>query len=209
MTNSPSFFIRFTSIGNLPEDTEEEKLIKRFLIQMAVFMSMGGFLWGTISLVFGLFFPMTIHYGYTFLSAINLSLFYKYKNFSLARTFLVFISLILPFLFQWSLGGFISSGGVQLWALLSLVGSISFQSIRSSSYWLLAYLFFSLVSYFIDDDVAIFKVNTPDHISVLFLSLNYIVISAIVTGLVLFFVYSRDVATNKLKKFTEQLEEIK
>ena len=208
MTNSPSFFIRFTSIGNLPEDTEEEKLSKRFLILMAVFMSMGGILWGTISLVFGLFFPMTIPYGYTILSAINLSLFYKHKNFSVARTFQVFISLILPFLFQWSLGGFISSGGVQLWALLSLVGSISFQSIRSSSYWLLAYLFFSLVSYFIDDDVAIFKVNTPDHISVLFLSLNYIVISAIVTGLVLFFVYSRDVATNKLKKFTEQLEEI-
>ena len=133
MTNSPSFFIRFTSIGNLPEDKEEEKLSKRFLILMAVLMSMGGILWGGICLVLGLYFPMAIPFSYTILSAINLTFFYIFKNFPVARTFQVFISLILPFLFQWSLGGFISSGGVQLWSLLALMGSISFQSIRNSS----------------------------------------------------------------------------
>ncbi len=208
MNAPPSLFIRFTSIGNLPADTEEEKLSKRFLILMAVFMSMGGILWGSICLFFDLFFPMTIPFSYTFLSAINLYLFNLFKNFPLTRTFQVFISLILPFLFQWSLGGFITSGGVQLWALLALVGSISFQSVRNSSYWLVAYLFFSIISYFINDDVSIYKINTPEQISALFFSINYGVISAIVTALVLFFVYSRDVATEKLKKFTEQLEEI-
>ena len=208
MSSLTEFFNFFTTIGNLPQDTDEEKLSKKFLILLAVFMSMGGILWGTICFIYDLFIPMMIPYSYTIVSTINLYFFYLFKKFPFTRTIQVFISLLLPFLFQWSLGGFIPSGGVQLWALLALVGSISFQSIYQSLYWLLAYVAFSTISFIINNDIPQYEALISEKVSVLFFSINFTVISAIVTGLVLFFVHGRDVAVNSLKKLTEKLEDI-
>ncbi len=92
-------FNKITSLENLPDDSEENKLNKKFLILMAIFMSFGGILWGSICLVYGLHIPMLIPYSYTVVSFINISLFSIFKKFQITRTIQVFISLFLPFLF--------------------------------------------------------------------------------------------------------------
>lgn len=208
MNQSKDLFTRLTSIGYLPEDSDELKLSKKFLVLLGIFMGGGGILWGTICLLYSLYTPMLIPYSYTVITIFNLYFFYLFKKFSITRTIQVFISLLLPFLFQWSLGGFIPSGGVQLWALLALVGSISFQSIRHSLGWLMAYVGFSTVSFIINNDMPQYEELVSTRVSVLFFSINFTVISAIVTGLVLFFVHGRDIAVGNLKRLTEKLEEI-
>ena len=58
-----------------------------------------------------------------------------------ARAVQVAISLLLPFLTQWSLGGFVASGGIMLWALLALTAAMSFGGLRIAVVWLGLFVF--------------------------------------------------------------------
>lgn len=199
---------RLASVGNLPEDSEETKLHKRFLIYMALLMSGGGLLWGTICVVFGVYFPATIPYGYTLITVFNLLFFSATKRFRAVRFVQVLMSLLLPFLFQWSLGGFVVSGAVMLWALVALVGSVSFQSVRLAARWLLAYVVLTIVSGLIDSHLSFLRILVPSHVTVLFFVINIVAMSSIVAGLMLYFVNQRDLANGKLLRLKEELEVI-
>lgn len=171
-------------------------------------MSGGGILWGSITGYFGYYWQSIIPLGYTFLTILNLSFFKFTKKFEVVRFFQVLISLLLPFFFQWSLGGFAVTGSVMLWALLSLVGSITFQSTRLASNWLIAYILFTILSGFLDSIVFEYGIKTIPEVITFFFVINIIVISGIVVGLMLYFVNSRDQANQKLIHLTDQLEEI-
>jgi len=195
-------------LGISPLDNESTKLNKRFLTYMALFMSGGGILWGVMCLHFGIFVQAIIPLSYTFLTGINLTYFYFTKKFGVVRVVQVLMSLLLPFMFQISLGGFIESGGVMLWAFLALVGSMTFQNLKQSAFWMGIYLSLTfLVSYF-DSDFQVFSVHAPRQVQTLFLSINLAVISSIVFGLLVYFVNSRNVANSKLLQINRRLEDI-
>ena len=123
---------RYAAIGDRPTDTDEEKLQHRFLIATGSAMSCGGMLWGALLLAFGMPEPSVIPFGYAALTAVNFTVLAITKRFGLTRTFQVLISLLLPFLLQWWLGGFAGSGGVMVWAMLAFVASLSFSDPRAS-----------------------------------------------------------------------------
>lgn len=175
---------------------------------MGSLMSMGGLLWGSIAFYFGLYAEGMIPYGYTILTILNFIYFAARKNFRIVRFNQVLISLILPFLFQWVLGGFSATGGMMLWSLLALVGSITFQSTRMASQWLIAYVILTLVSGFIDPYVSNLAINKSPGLISAFFVINIIVISSIVVGLVLYFVNSRDEANRVLTDLKNNLEEV-
>ena len=138
------------NIGNQKTDTEKEKLRHGFLVYMGLLMSGGGILWGSICVYFELWLPSVIPFGYTVLTGANFIYFYVSKNFKFVRFIQVLISLLLPFVFQWCLGGFIPSGAVMLWSMLALLGSLTFQDAKLSMRWLITYLLFTISSGFID-----------------------------------------------------------
>ena len=133
-------------IGDRPDDPHNVMLMHHFLVSMGVFMSFGGLIWGSMSLAFGLTLQSLIPYSYVLLTIINFLFFERFKNFQLARSFQVLISLLLPFFFQWSLGGFIVSGAVMLWAMLALAAAFTFQSAWLNVRWLVAFLALTVVS---------------------------------------------------------------
>ena len=141
-------------IGDRPDDPENVLLMHHFLVAMGVFMSVGGLIWGSISLTFGLVPQSVIPFSYTLLTVINFYYFRRSKNFHLARFFQVLISLLLPFMFQWSLGGFVVSGAVMLWAMLALAASFTFQSAWLNVRWLAAFLALTVVSGIIEPYMA-------------------------------------------------------
>lgn len=203
-----SWLDRYASIGNVETDTAEQKLHKMFLIYMGTLMSGGGILWGSIASYFGLYVQSLIPFGYTAMTILNFLYFSMSKNFPAVRFFQVLISLILPFAFQWSLGGFAVTGAMMLWSLLALVGSITFQSTRLASQWLIAYIALTLVSGAIDPYVRHFAIEASPTVISSFFVINIIVISSIVVGLVLFFVSSRDEANRVLTALKNNLEEV-
>jgi two-component system, chemotaxis family, sensor kinase CheA len=178
------------NIGVLPEDPPGLRLQKRFLVYLGLSMSMGGILWGSLSLYFGLIIPAAIPYSYVVITFINLVVFAIARNFALARFVQILISLLLPFLFQFSLGGFAETGGIMLWALISLVGAFTFEKLGNTLYWLALYVVLTvLLGVYEKNSLALLQVSR--EMSTAFFVINITVISVIVSGLSYYFLKSR------------------
>jgi hypothetical protein len=199
-------FERIGTLGHKEDDREELRIQKGFLVYLAIFMSVGGLVWGTISLSYGLIFQSIFPYSYVIISFFNLLYFNYSKNIRPVRFIQVLISLSLPFLFQWSLGGFSSSGVIMLWAILALIASLSFQSIKTSVAWLYVYLFLTLASAFFDNELKAFKPEILPDNSIIFVVINLTLISSIVFGLVVFFVKKYKDAEKNLEKERDNLK---
>ena len=171
-------------------------------------MSFGGVVWGSITFYYQLVIPSIIPFGYTVFTFFNFMYFYFSKNFSRVRFFQVLTSLLLPFAFQWSVGGFIPSGAVMLWAMVALAASLTFQGSTLSIKWLLAYLIFTIFSGVIDGVVNEFGIMVSRRITTLFLVVNIVIVSAIVFGLNIYFLAKREELKVRLAEMTALLKKM-
>ncbi len=194
-------------IGNRANDSVELKKQKTFLVAMALLMSGGGILWGSIAFAYDYYLQGMIPYGYTIVTLLNLTLFYFTKKFKVVRFIQILFSLLLPFLFQWSLGGFKYSGAMMLWAMLALVGSMTFENIQSAYKWLIAYLVFTILSGIIDMELKEWAINRSDSINSLFFVINVVAVSSAVFGLVFYFKKESEDSNEALKKQKKQVED--
>ena len=174
-------FNKLINIGVEPNDGAASTGMKRLLVYLALMMSFGGIVWGGICSYFDIIIPSLIPYGYVALSICNLIFFGISKNYKASRFIQVFISLLLPFLFQWALGGFTESGSVMLWANLALVGSLALHKGRNAYWWLAFYTLLTVVSLLIDSKVYELRPLMLDNANTAVLtSLNTILVSAII-----------------------------
>lgn len=198
--------VRLGSLADRPSDSAEERLKHSFLIYAGALMSCGGLLWGSLTLIFGLALQSTIPFGYIVITVINFAVLARSKNFELARRIQVFISMLLPFAFQWGLGGFRPSGAVMLWSLLALVGSLSFDDTRSHFRTLATFLCLTLISAVIDTRLPVPESMQGHGSSALFFGINVCTISSIVYVLTLFFARGRKQALEQLASKNDELE---
>jgi tRNA A-37 threonylcarbamoyl transferase component Bud32 len=179
---------RLGSIGDRPEDMPALRLQHRLLVFMGLLMACGAAVWSGLSFGFGLILPGTIPIGYIVVTLLNFGWFALSKRFERARAIQILISVLLPFFFQWSVGGFHASGGVMLWALVAVVGSLTFTTSREMLKWLFVYSMLVVISGMIDADVrARFPVLVPDQVRILFYVVNFVMISVIVLWLIFYF----------------------
>jgi len=203
MTKIPAFI---SSIGINPRDKEDTVLQKRFLVYQALLMSMGGIIWGTLAFTFNREWQSSVPFGYVLLTVLNLIFFHVSGNFKVAKTIQTVISLLLPFLFQWFLGGFVASGVVMLWALLSLAASVTYQSNRTVALWLVLFILLAVFSGIFDKRFFDWvKPNDAIPYSIFFMVLNIVAISAIVLWLFNFMVRGKNEALQKLQEAEMQL----
>lgn len=199
------FLTTISLIGVVERDSIELRLQKQFLVFLAMFMSIGGIIWGSISYGFGLYAQGMIPYSYTIISIFNLIYFYKAKKFDIVKNIQTFISLLLPFFFQWSLGGFASSGTIMFWAILALLASITFQSKTASFVWLTCFLLLTLISGVFDEQIQQLKPAILPDSSTLFLVINMMVIPTIVFGLMLYVVKKQEMTQRVLYEKQEEI----
>ena len=79
-------------------------------------------------------------------AALNLGLVLRTAGLGPARRVQVGIGIVLPFLFQWAMGGIVASGGGMLWAMLAMVGALTFDDLRRGTWWLVAFVVFTVIS---------------------------------------------------------------
>ena len=70
----------------------------------------------------GIKYSATVPLLYLAVSAASLIYYLWNRNFELFRFAQVSLFLFVPFIMQWSIGSYVSSSGVMLWALLAPVG---------------------------------------------------------------------------------------
>lgn len=193
-----------SSIADTQENTKEERLQHSFLIYMGVLMSIGGVAWGTISFLSGMQAESSIPYAYALITLMNFFYLYHSKNFKVAQSIQILISLLLPFLFQFVLGGFFASGGVIWWSILSILAGFAFQNRQTTFKWFLLYLVLVIMSAVLDGRVIEVDKEIPRHLSLVFFGLNITLISIIIYTLFYYFADSE----SKNRHFLE-LSELK
>lgn len=198
---------RIGAIADRPGDDDETKLKHRILVFAGVLMSGGGLLWGTITFVFGLYWESSVPFAYVVLTAINFLILWRTKSFPAARFFQVAISLLLPFAFQWVLGGFVTSGAMMIWAMLCLLGSLTFEEAKSTFQWLGMFILLTIASGILEPHLVPPEAIREAWLSTLFWMMNLIVVTSVVFGLTLFFVRQRKVAIDELAVRNRQIAE--
>jgi class 3 adenylate cyclase len=101
---------------------------------------------------------------------------------------------LLPFLLQWTLGGYVASSAVSLWGLVAAVGTLFFFTTAESIPWFGLFVGLTVFSGLIDPVVAANPAPIPDPIRTAFFVLNVTGVSLTVYVLLQYAVRARDAA---------------
>ena len=174
-------------------DSEQDKLRKSLLIFASALMGAGSFLWLAIYWTMGIKFSSTVPFVYILATAISLAIYLWTLNFDVFRLIQLSLFLFVPFVMQWSIGSYINSSGVMLWALLAPIGAILVYSARESIPWFIAYIVMTLVSGVFDYYLT---VEPPGNVSMqsiaVFFALNFAAVSFIIYLLISYFMRESD-----------------
>jgi guanylate cyclase len=119
----------------------------------------------------GLHLSAAIPFAYQIASVISLVVFATTKRYLLFRRSQLSFGLVLPFLLQLSLGGFVSSSGVVLWSFMAPLGALLFSGRRSGTRWFVAFLAVIVASAVLDP-LLTNEADIPAAIVVTFFAMN-------------------------------------
>jgi adenylate cyclase len=199
---------RAAAAGSLPTDTPDERLRKSALVLSSLLITLLAFIWVGTYAALGLWLSALIPFTYQVLSMAGLALFARTKRYDVYRAGQVAMILVLPFLLQWSLGGFVESGAVSLWAFVAPLGALVFYGPRQAIGWFAAFLGLVAVSAAIDGLLPTPANELPSWLVVTFFALNILGPSVTTFALLEHFVHSRDRAYRLLTEEQERSEKL-
>ena len=186
---------RLSSRVITPADSQEQKLQKTMLIFACGLMGFAAMLWLAIYHAMGIKYSSTVPLVYLVVSAVTLGIYLWKLNFEMFRFTQTCLYLFVPFIMQWSIGSYVTSSGVMLWALLAPIGVMVFQGPKESTPWFFAYIVMTAVSGFFDYYLAYGserQTGMPMQTIAVFFVLNFAAMSTIVYLLVVYFVRAKD-----------------
>ena len=190
----------------MPSDTEELRVRKSVLVLSATLMASLAFVWVATYAALGLWVSAAIPLAYQVASAASIYTFARTRRYRLFRTSQLWMSLLLPFALQWSLGGFANSSAVCLWAVTSPLGALLFVGARQATPWFLAFVGLVAVSAAIDPALAAGAPNIPDGVVIAFFALTILGVATTVYVLLQYFVRARERALAELAREHRALE---
>jgi class 3 adenylate cyclase len=187
---------RLNELGNRAiQDAEDEQdqLRRTLLIFASALMGFGSVLWLGIYWAMGIKFSATVPLAYLCATAVSLALFLRTRNFDLFRCLQLCLFLFVPFVMQWSIGSYVSSSGVMLWALLAPIGAVLVYDARQSIPWFFSYVVLAAVSGVFDYYLAsALPKNIGMQTIAVFFTLNFVAMSSIIYVLVTYFMRQRE-----------------
>jgi adenylate cyclase len=161
---------RIAQVGASDADTPDERIYKEAVNLSALLIGVLSCVWVATYAVLGLWVSAAIPFVYQVCTVAGfLFLARRGRHAAFRRTQLGFM-LVLPFLLQWSLGGFAASSAVGLWAVTAPFGALTFQGARASVPWFLGFLGLLGVSAAIDSSLT--PADIPSWLVTLFFFLN-------------------------------------
>ena len=182
-------------------DTDETKLKKDLLILTCGLMNIGVVGWLAIYWAMGIEFSTTVPLCYQVISVASLAIFLITRNFNIFRIIQLSLFLFAPFVMQWSIGNYVTSSGVALWAFLAPLGAMFLYGYRASVPWFAAYIILNALSGFFDYYLMTgIESGVPLQTIAVFFSLNFVVVSTIIFLLVRYFVREQEIIKEHLNE---------
>ena len=148
--------------------------------------------WFATYAVLGLWVSAAIPFGYQLATALSIFVFARTRRYLLFRRTQLWMSLMLPFVLQWSLGGFRAASAVCLWGFTAPVGALLFVGARPAVRWFVAFVALVVVSGAIDPALAASAPDIPNGVVVTFFVLNLIGVTTVAYVLLQYFVRARE-----------------
>ena len=147
-------------------------------------------------------------FAYQVATVVGLVVVSRGRGFSQFRTSQIGLMTILPFLLQWSLGGYAASSAVSLWALVAALGAVFFLGAASAAPWFLAFAGLTIVSAVLDPWLSAGALPLPDTVRTVFFGLNILGVSGTAYMMVQYFVRQREAAIAALDEEHERSERL-
>ena len=188
----------FQRIGFDPTDDADLRLRKRVLVAIAAMIAPAAMLWGGTYLAFDEPLAGSIPLFYAAASTASLTAFAITRRYRAFRTTQLALILILPFLLQLALGGFVNASAVILWSLLAPLGAMLISGRRQAVLWFAAYAALVVVAQLVQPSVRLDN-NLTTATVLVFFGMNVVGVSAIAFTLLHYFVGQRDAAFGMLE----------
>jgi class 3 adenylate cyclase len=193
-TSPASLVHRFAFIGVSEQDPDETQAQKSTLTLAAGFIAVLAVIWVVTYLAMGLPRSAAIPFAYQLATVASIAVFARTKSYRFFRASQAAMMTIFPFVLQWSLGGFVASSMVSLWALCAAVGTLFFFTAGGSIPWFGAFLALTVVSGLLDPLLAQDPAPIPDLVRSAFFVLNVAGVSLVVYAMLQYAVRARDAA---------------
>jgi guanylate cyclase len=194
-------------IGADPADDDEVRLRKAFLVSGSFMFILAGAVWGVAYIALGELLAGSIPLGYAIVSLLSVAVFALTRRYRFFRFSQLSLILLLPFLLQVTLGGFVNSSAVILWSLICPFGALLFDDPRHAPRWFLAYLGLLVVSDIIQPYVRVVNPLSPALVLFFFVA-NIGVVSSIAFILLYSFVGQKNTALRLLRREQEISENL-
>ncbi len=195
------------SIGADPRDSDEVHRQKTLLVATSLLLLLPGAFWGVMYIALGEANAGLIPIGYVPLSIASMLVFARVRSYPLFRAIQLLLILLLPFLLQIALGGFINSSAVVLWSLICPICGLVFGSPLEAIRWFIGYLALVAVSGIWQTYAPTANYLSPGLI-ILFFVLNIGMVSAIVFILLAYYIGERASAFKLLRAEQEKSDNL-
>jgi adenylate cyclase len=185
---------RLAFVGVATTDSNEIRVQKVTLTLAAVVVTTLSFVWVGTYLVLGLPEAAAIPLTYQVVSIATLVVFARTKDYRFFRFSQLVLIMLLPFLLQWVLGGYVASSAVSLWALEGAFGALFFYNARQAIPWFALFLALTVISGLADPFMAQHAAAVPTPVGVAFFVLNVAGVSFTAYLLLQYAVRARDAA---------------
>jgi len=193
--------------GALPGDSEDLRLQKRMLMTLSLLGLLIGFGWGAVYWMLGEPTAAVIPGLYGFLTAANIVVYRQTKRYRLFRFTQLLFYLVLPFLLQMTLGGFVGGSAVIIFGLFAPYGALVMQSRAVANRWLVAYISLLIASLILQPAMTINNSLNPTTVGLLFLG-NILGISLFTFIVMNYFVGQRELMQSELQKEQEKSDNL-
>jgi len=181
---------RLAALGFAPDDTEEERLTKAVLTLSACLVGVLSFAWVFTYFAIGQPLAAAIPLAYQIVSLASLVVFSRTRRVRTFRASQLAMILVLPFLLQLSLGGFVPSSAVILWALVAPIGALMF--FGGSLRWFVAYSALVVIAGLLQPALPAPDPPVPQAVIGTFFVMNVLGVSTTVFLLLRYFVQERE-----------------
>ena len=181
-------------------DDRDEALRKQVLILSTATITALAVIWVITYSSLGLYLAASIPFVYQIFTVVNLVILARTHRYRFFRACALALNLLLSFLLQLSLGGFVHSSGVILWAFTAPLGAMLFSTRRSAIGWFGGFVAILVAAGALDPFVGNAGSAIPTGIVLLFFVLNVIGVAVTVFLLVDYFVRERAKMTTILEE---------
>jgi adenylate cyclase len=197
---------RVARTGGLPTDSDDEALRKETLVLFTSITALLSFIWIGTYWALGLYTSAAIPFAYQVVCVANLAVFARTKRYRFFRTSQLALGLMLPFLLQLSMGGFLSSSGIVLWSFTAPLGALLFSSRGDAIRWFAAFI--GVVGLSAVLDPLLTPAEIPSTIVIAFFALNILGVTGTSYVLLHYFVRERERAATVIAAERQRSERL-